>query len=346
MERKYYPSFDYLRISLATIVAIGHSGIGIWDQSGGYAVQVFFALSGWLIGGILLQSRPSDLPRFYFNRATRIWIPYFVTIVLLVIASLLKETISSKWLEIFFYDVTFVYNFFGPPQLAASVNAMPLQGTGNHLWSICAEEQFYLLAPFLIAIPGGAGRTIWFWGLITIVAMLSPLWIFFGSIGFGVSASIVRLRYGDWQTSLTARIILAAVWAIFFTATYCETIPYRIGAPVSAIALVLFFAQAGAPSKVASFLGGVSYPMYLNHWIGAFVAHAIFVRFAMRDSLISELSSVLIAFAVSVVLYLIVDQNVRRNRDAYFTVFRGKALAGCGFALVTIGIVGGLLLTG
>src|ERR1700716_2375918 len=157
MESKYYPAFDYLRITLAMVVAVGHSGIPMWDAAGNYAVQVFFALSGWLIGGILLRSSPSDFPTFYFNRAARIWIPYFIAIILLIGASLLKEGITSKWLEIFFFGVTFFYNFFGPPQLASSVMAMPLQGTGNHFWSICAEEQFYLLAPFLIAIPGGIG---------------------------------------------------------------------------------------------------------------------------------------------------------------------------------------------
>jgi peptidoglycan/LPS O-acetylase OafA/YrhL len=46
-----------------------------WDTAANLAVQIFFALSGWLIGGILLRTDVQDLPRFYFNRATRIWIP-------------------------------------------------------------------------------------------------------------------------------------------------------------------------------------------------------------------------------------------------------------------------------
>src|SRR5689334_22655160 len=108
----YYPAFDYLRIVLAMLVAAGHSKLVLWEQTGNYSVQIFFALSGWLIGNILLQSNARDLPRFYFNRAARIWIPYFVAIILLMIASLLKEKITEKWIEIFFYDVTFVYNFF------------------------------------------------------------------------------------------------------------------------------------------------------------------------------------------------------------------------------------------
>lgn len=345
MESKYYPAFDYLRITLALVVAIGHSGIPMWNQAGNYAVQVFFALSGWLIGGILLRSSPADYPKFYFNRAARIWIPYFIAIILLVAASLLKESITSKWLEIFFYDVTFVYNFFGPPQLASSVMAMPLQGTGNHFWSICAEEQFYLFAPFLIAIPGGIGRTIWFWCLVAAALFVSPFWGYFGAVSLGVLASVVRLRLGEWQTSRIAMIILAAISVIFFAATYWNVIPYNIGAPVSAISTVLLLAQGGAHSAVASFLGGVSFPLYLNHWIGVFIANAVFERFGMRGSWVAELSSVLIGFAISALLYLIVDRNVRQNREIYFRRSRGKAVAVCGFGLVTIGLAGGLLFT-
>jgi hypothetical protein len=55
-SHKHYPAFDYLRIVLAIVVAVGHSGLIVWEPAGNYSVQVFFALSGWLIGGILLRS--------------------------------------------------------------------------------------------------------------------------------------------------------------------------------------------------------------------------------------------------------------------------------------------------
>ena len=72
-----FPLFDWLRFILASVVALSHEGLFVWDRAGNLAVQIFFALSGWLIGGILLRTERTGLPRFYFNRATRIWIPYF-----------------------------------------------------------------------------------------------------------------------------------------------------------------------------------------------------------------------------------------------------------------------------
>ena len=55
----YSPAFDWLRFALALIVLLDHGG-GFGDKAGtrmgGLAVHVFFVLSGWLIGGILLNT--------------------------------------------------------------------------------------------------------------------------------------------------------------------------------------------------------------------------------------------------------------------------------------------------
>ncbi len=340
---KYYPAFDYLRIILAIAVAADHAGLPVWRQSGDYAVQVFFALSGWLIGGILLHSKPHALPRFYFNRAARIWIPYLAAIVLLMAASLLKERVTAKWLEIFFYDLTFVYNFFGPPQLASYGHAMPLDGTGNHFWSICAEEQFYLLAPFLITIlPAKLGKTIWFWTILSMIALVSPYWMYYGSISLGVLTSVATSRLEDIQVNRAVRLSLGIAAIAIGTASLTTFIAYRIAAPISAICIVLFFAQAGPLSRIGSFLGGVSFPMYLNHWIGLFVANAVFEKFGLRDTWPCRLTGVLFAAAIATALYLAIDRNVRKYRNRYFTISRGKTVAGVGFVLLATGILGGI----
>jgi peptidoglycan/LPS O-acetylase OafA/YrhL len=340
---KYYPAFDYLRIVLVLIVAFAHSGITVWSPAGNFAVQVFFSLSGWLIGGILLRSSPGDLPRFYFNRAARIWLPYFLAIALLIIASLLKEKVTSKWLEIFLYDVTFVYNLFGPPQLAAFGDAMPLRATGNHFWSICAEEQFYLLAPLLITMAGA--RSIWFWCIVAVAVLASPFWNYFGSISLGVLAAVIRTKAGDWHTRNVAIAGLFAVAVATLAATYFGVVPYRLGAPVASIAIVLFLAQAGHHSSLATFLGGMSYPMYLNHWIGVFAANAIFAEFGMMETFICHVSGVFLSLGAAASLYLTVDLVIRKHRDKRFSDRTGKSVAAWGFALVTIGIIGGLIIT-
>lgn len=343
---KYYPAFDLLRITLAIVVAIAHSGISIWYYAGDLAVQIFFALSGWLIGNILLRSTPADLPRFYFHRAARIWIPYAVAVLLLVSCSLLKDRITAKWLEFVFYDVTFVYNFFGPPQLATAAAQMPLAGTGNHFWSICAEEQFYLVAPFLITILAKTGRSVWFWCLISAIALICPWWNYFGSISLGVLAAVVRLHCGDWHSRRSSIIVLAAIAAASFAATYTGLIPYRVGAPLTSIVTILFLAQPGPHSASFVFLGGISFPMYLNHWISTFIVHAVLSRFGLSISINSQLLSIGLGLIISSALYVSIDRVIKAHRDHYYTAARGKAVATWGFASVAIGLIVGIVLNG
>ena len=343
---KYYPAFDFLRLVLAIVVASNHAGLIGWSNSGNFAVQIFFALSGWLIGGILANSSTDDLSRFYFNRAARIWIPYFVAIGLLMLASLLKDRITPKWIEIFFYDLTFVYNFFGPSQLAQFHDAMPLNGTGSHFWSICAEEQFYLLAPLLIVVmPTLIGKNVIFWAVISIAVLFSPYWSNFGSISLGVLAAISVNHFGAWHNWRSIRVAASLIAAGGLPAIVIGYADYRAFAPIVAISIVLCFAWSGKHSKIGEFLGGDSYPMYLNHWIGVFFANVVFARFAMRETLTCKISGVVFAFAIASALYIVVDRTVRRNRSQFFTTLRGKLSAGVGASLVSVGLFTGWALT-
>src|SRR5947207_2070061 len=96
----FYTWFVWLRLGFAGIVMLSHEGlISVWPQAWDFAVQIFFALSGWLIGGILLRLPKHELSRFYFNRALRIWCPYFLALGLFVSASLLRDTVTPKWKE-------------------------------------------------------------------------------------------------------------------------------------------------------------------------------------------------------------------------------------------------------
>ena len=149
----YYPWFDWLRFALANVVMLVHFGIVHgWPHAGDFAVQVFFALSRWLIGEILLEQSRGDLPRFFFNRAVRIWAPYYLALLFLIAASLLREPATSKWLEIVFYKATFVYNLFGTRQAAQHVKEMPLAGTGSHFWK--RQRRRAVLSPGAVADRG------------------------------------------------------------------------------------------------------------------------------------------------------------------------------------------------
>jgi peptidoglycan/LPS O-acetylase OafA/YrhL len=108
-------------------------------------VDLFFVLSGYLIGGILLDHRES--PRlshaFYWRRAARI-LPLAAGCIALGLGLHgLKLVAGEPW-------PAAVYLLFGTNLLMAAEGHwgfMPLA----MLWSLAIEEQFYLVAPWIIS---------------------------------------------------------------------------------------------------------------------------------------------------------------------------------------------------
>lgn len=100
---------------------------------GQMGVNLFFVLSGFLITGILVDSRcqPGYYVRFYKRRALRILPVYFVMVFVLALTRF--APLSSLALSLFY--LTNVARLFGLP------TGYPV------LWSLAVEEQFYLLWP-------------------------------------------------------------------------------------------------------------------------------------------------------------------------------------------------------
>jgi peptidoglycan/LPS O-acetylase OafA/YrhL len=109
-------------------------------------VDLFFVLSGFLIGGILLDHRgsPRLLKAFYARRVARIFPAYFLLIGLVSLASLSNPSVGVRGTVPLVAFVFFAQNFW------MSAGAMGGYWLGP-CWSIAIEEQFYLVAPSVIA---------------------------------------------------------------------------------------------------------------------------------------------------------------------------------------------------
>jgi peptidoglycan/LPS O-acetylase OafA/YrhL len=338
---EYFPAFDWLRAALAITVMLAHDGVFTWSGSGAFAVQIFFVLSGWLIGGILLKSSRADLPRFYFNRAVRIWVPYYIALALLVTASLLKEHAGAKWFEFITYKLLMVWNVYGTPQLAEFKMQMPLQGTGNHFWSVNAEEQFYLLSPLLLVLLPKWGRSPLLWFALALVALASQR--IYGGILLGVFAAAVVHRYGPVHQARHVPISLAAICVV------CAVLLSTGGAlhvfgPLFGLAAVLLLAVPGGASRIGQIAGGMSYPLYLNHWIGIFVGNALFAPFGLRESPARVVLASVFSIALAVALYVLVDRRLLAMRGAWYSGRRGRWTMGIAYFMVGTGLVGGAAL--
>ena len=334
-----FPAFDWLRFVLASVVVIGHHGFVIAPPiDGSLAVDVFFVLSGWLIGGILLRTRTADLPRFYFNRATRIWIPYAVAILLFYGAALLREGAGFFWFKYLFLDVTFTHNLWTIFPRAAL--EMPLKGSANQFWSISVEEQFYLLAPLVILLAR-FGRSALVWAAISIVAF--ALGVFGAPIALGVTAAIARETHG-WRIGRTSWLVIAGLALIALTAMLMIANPNHPLKGLFALCVVLLTSGEGVRSTVAVLFGGLSFPLYLNHWIGIFAVHLVEKQVMLLPQWLVITSAYLLNVAIAAALYWLIDRRIQQRRQRHYSDGRGRALAATAYALVAIGFVGGWML--
>lgn len=143
-----HPHFGFVADHLITTLVLGWSG-----------VDLFFVLSGFLIGGILLSSRnsPQYFRTFYLRRVHRIlpvyysWILLYVVFVGICAYSSLKPVImtppgiaiASQDLAVVPKYLLFLQNILYSPR--------PFEWQWFTVtWSLAVEEQFYLLAPPLI----------------------------------------------------------------------------------------------------------------------------------------------------------------------------------------------------
>lgn len=338
-NRQYYPYFDWMRGLLAMIVLFHHSGLLKWDQSGNLAVQVFFALSGWLIGANLLKLSIKDLPRFYFNRAIRIWAPYYVALLLLLLASLLHDDVTGKWLEFVLYKLTFVWNLFGTQQLSTYLQDMPLQGTGNHFWSVNAEEQFYLLAPILLILCNRrVGQNIITWILIALIAWLSKT---YASIVFGVLAAVIAKRYGEFQEQLISKIFFILLLILSVIGLFYE-LSYELISPFCAISIILLSSIKGQQSPAGKLVGGASYSLYLNQWIGGVIVHSISKHYGFQNSIITITAALVLSIGIAVTLYWLVDRPLLIKRNYLYTDRLAFSIMIFGYLLTLIGLTIGI----
>jgi len=124
--------------------------------AGWVGVDLFFVLSGFLITGILYDSKnsPHYLRNFYMRRSLRIVPLYYGFLLALMVFAKLSHGAKGvnfsgrESLSLLFY----YYNFHSA--FSHSV------GCVHHFWSLAVEEHFYLVWPFFVAVCP-RGKLLW-----------------------------------------------------------------------------------------------------------------------------------------------------------------------------------------
>jgi peptidoglycan/LPS O-acetylase OafA/YrhL len=303
------PGLDLLRAIAIVWVMLFHSwvvgGLGpdwAWlSRHGWMGVDLFFVLSGYLIGGqvlaVLVRGQRLSLTGFYWRRAWRIGPAYLATLALYLAWPDWRE---APGLEPAWKFLSFTVNL----SIDYSANA-----AFSHAWSLCVEEHFYALFPLLAlglwrwgsaraVLALGAGlllggialrAALWQHGMATDPGMTRnwfledlyyPSWCRLDGLLCGVAlAAVQQCRPAWWQQA--RRWADAAMWAglaglgaAFWVLQDRVSLPgVSLGWPLLSVALAaLVFAGAGRDSLIgrwrmpgAGALAALSYSLYLVH---------------------------------------------------------------------------------
>jgi peptidoglycan/LPS O-acetylase OafA/YrhL len=337
------PGLDGVRGLAVVAVIVYHAGSPSWMPGGFLGVSLFFTLSGYLIGSLVVAEVEAtgglDLGRFWSRRARRLLPALLVALAGSAVLARIIElsdrtqrellaglTYTSNWVEI--ADGRSYGELFGAPSPA------------SHLWSLAVEEQFYVLFPLLVI------------GLLRLVdRQRFRTWLLVGSgvvyvagaaAATAVSASVsyyatptrapeiatgVALAALSRRTDRPAGPALGAAGAIAlalvaFACVRTElTTPWVGGGGLAVFGLVsaVLVAGAGRPGPLArvlspaplTYLGRISYGLYLFHWPVVIVLSR--PRVDLDPGPLFAARAVA-SLAIATASYLLIEQPIRTGR--------------------------------
>src|SRR5262249_41464929 len=152
---KRLPQLDILR-GIAILMVLGSHPVAkldeagwfrplahLWGYTGWTGVNLFFVLSGFLVGGLLFAEWRAtgrlNPGRFVIRRMFKIWPSYYFFLGILV-AITMRAGWDHRILLPFFLHMQ---NYWGD-----------IGAIAPHTWSLAVEEHFYILLPLILAVVG------------------------------------------------------------------------------------------------------------------------------------------------------------------------------------------------
>jgi peptidoglycan/LPS O-acetylase OafA/YrhL len=266
---------------------------------GWVGVDLFFALSGFLITGILLEAKGGErfFRNFYLRRAFRIFPLYYGCLLLVFVGLPHLGVLGADETRDLLHTQGWFWSYLSNVMIAraGSLSASPME----HFWSLAVEEQFYLVWPLIVwLLPRRRLK------VLCLGAMLGSLAIRMTLRALGEPGAVLYvltpthldpLAAGAWLAVLArepgglawvkARVRpaialgVAGIAAIVLTARgrVVETLAMQsVGYPLLALTCAALLAVAltgpeGSPlgrlwrSRVLGFFGRFSYGLYVLH---------------------------------------------------------------------------------
>lgn len=244
------------------------------------AVIVFFVLSGWLVGGSLLNRIDTDraMMNYAIDRATRLWIVLIPTFIAMLLFGLATNALDASRLSLApdnaYSAIAFVGNLVGLQNLL-----VPEFGGNFPLWSLSNETWYYVLFPLLVMLfrtRSTLHRLLILLAVAAIVHLLnSAIMLYFSIWLLGAAFSRVRIECGPFLRWALFLGLVAAAVGIRMKGKSDITVDSFFQYLVFSIIFVLFlssmqFKRAHARStdvlhRIGRFFSEFSFTLYVLH---------------------------------------------------------------------------------
>ncbi|HEY0061836.1 MAG TPA: acyltransferase family protein [Telluria sp.] len=174
------------------------------------AVVVFFLISGWLVGGSLLNKRtqPEALKLYAIDRITRLWTVLIPTFMLILALGILTGKINPHSVD-FAPGNPYSVTALAGNLLALQTVSVPQFGGNYPLWSLANEGWYYLLFPLLLACGDGKRRGLAALALAAAASLLPfEITLYFSIWLLGALFSRLRLECGAVTRSALLLVLL------------------------------------------------------------------------------------------------------------------------------------------
>ena len=340
----HVPALDGVRGAAVLLVIIYHFAnsfyvIGFTNQLfsalrvGWLGVDVFFALSGFLITGILLDTKnsPNYFKSFYVRRILRIFPLYYgaIALVLLLWAVLPAAGVWGQRNGVFSAASPFWTGFF-LENLGLALHGPGATGVLTHYWSLAVEEHFYLIWPALVWLTSrrqllafAVGATVlsivgraamWQQGL-DIHAIFGATPLRLDGLAIGAIAAILMRRERPPSPRLAIAVLVGALAMLALlmhlrgTVEQYDRVLWLFAYPLASIATAAALVGSvggGALAQVLSvaplrWFGRYSYGLYVWHPIvGVLLFHSRFAILPASPTHWDILLAAVVAMAVNV----------------------------------------------
>jgi peptidoglycan/LPS O-acetylase OafA/YrhL len=171
---KHVKGLNGLRALAVILVFLSHKAHFEAIDAGKLGVWIFFFISGFLIVGELHRNRTgieqgtqqyrTVIAVFFVKRALRIFPVYYLLLIALTIAHRLFYQrgvhLGLAW------HFAFLSNFW----IGVVIGKWP--GTVSHFWSLAIEQQFYLVAPFVLVLTRASRHVLMCAAIVVVCAVL------------------------------------------------------------------------------------------------------------------------------------------------------------------------------